>query len=166
MNRGRRGRCQVPAWLIKFSSPLVLFVAPFLWLYYHIPAVVIFWAILTSLLYYLFAAPAICGAVKSDSKGTCDKNVYGVLRACELEAHKRKKRQHLLRQLRHPLTRPPPETRAAAPRSTVGPTPVYSYTPPAQPSPIKLETVVSVAGVAISALSLILSFIVWQFPVK
>jgi hypothetical protein len=165
MGRRRGRRHQVPAWLIKILSPLAALAVPFLWLYYHIPAVVIFWASLVSLLYYLFAAPTICGVVLSDGRRTCDNNAYGVLRACSIQAHKRKKRQQLPRRLRHPLTRPPQVTRAAVPRSTVGPTPGYSYTPPAQPSPRNLETVLSVAGVAISALSLILSFVVWRFPV-
>lgn len=158
-------RHRVPAWLIKIFSPLAALAVPFLWLYYHIPAVVIFWASLASLLYYLFAAPTICGVVLSDGRRTCDNNVYGVLWACWLEAHKRKKRQQLLHRLRHPLTRPPPAARAAVPRSTAGPTPGYSYAPPAQPSSRHLETWLSVAGVTISALSLILSFITWRFPV-
>lgn len=126
---------------------------------------VIFWASLVLLLYYLFAAPTICGVVHSDGKGTCDENAYGVLRSCWREAHKRKKRQRLLYRLRHPLTRPSPGPRAAVPRSTVGPTPAYSYTPPAQSSRIHLETVLSAAGVTISALSLIVSLLAWQFPV-
>lgn len=162
MGGGRKRQGDVPAWLIKLLSPLAAFAMPFLWLYYHIPAVVIFWASLTLLIYYLFAAPSICGVPRSDGKGACDENVYGVLRACWREAHKRKKRQRL----RHPLTRPPPETRAAVPRpKKVGPTPTYSHTPPAQPSSKRLETMLSVAGVTISALSLILSFLAWRFPV-
>ncbi len=83
MNRGRRGRRQVPAWLITyFFLPLAAVALPFLWLYYHVPAVVIIWASLTLLLYYLFAAPTTCGAVKSNGKGTCGNNAYGVLGAC------------------------------------------------------------------------------------
>jgi hypothetical protein len=65
---------------------------PFLWLYYHIPAVFIFWASPALLLYYLFAAPTTCGAVKSNGKGTCDNNAYGVLLACrQVRAHQREK---------------------------------------------------------------------------
>jgi len=165
MGRRRKRRSRVSAWLIKLFSPLAVLAVPFLWLYYHVPAVIIFWASLTLLLYYLFAAPTICGVVHSDGKDTCDENTYGVLRACWREAHKRKKRQRLLRRLRHPLTRPFPETRTAVPRSTVGPTPVYSYTPLAQSSPVRLETMLSVVEVTISALGLTVSFVAWQFPV-
>lgn len=164
MGRRHRRRRRVSAWLIKLFSPLAAFAVPFLWLRYHVPAVVIFWASLALLLYYLFGAPTICGVVRSDGKGTCDENAYGALRACWREAHRRKKRQRLLHRLRHPLTRPSPETRATVPRLTARPTPVYSYTPPAQPSPIHLETVLSAAGVTISALSLIVSFVAWRFP--
>lgn len=166
MGRGRGRRGGPSAWLIKLFSPLLAFAVPFLWLYYHIPAVVIFFASLALLFYYLFAAPSICGVPHSDGKGTCDENVYGVLRACWREAHKRKKRQRLLRRLRHPLTRPSPANQAAVPRSTVGPTPVYSHVPPAQPSMIHLETVLSVVEVSISALALIVSFVAWRFPVS
>lgn len=165
MGRRRRRQDQVPAWLIKLFSPFAALAVPFLWLYYHIPAVVIFWASLALILYYLFAAPTICGVIRSDGKRTCDNDAYGVLRACSLEAHKRKKRQRLLRRLRHPLTRQPPATPAAVPRSTIGSTPAYSYIPPAQPSPIHLETVLSLVEVAISALALIISFVAWRFPV-
>lgn len=165
MGRRHRKRRRFSAWLIKLLSPLAAFVVPFLWLYYHVPAVVIFWVSLALLLYYLFAAPTICGVVHSDGKGTCDENAHGVLRACWREAHKRKKRQRLLHRLRHPLTRSSPETRAAVPRSTVRPPPAYSYTPSAQPSPIHLETMLSAVGVTISALALIVSFVAWRFPV-
>ena len=165
MGQRRGGGQQVPAWLIKLFSPLAALAVPFLWLYYHIPAVVIFWASLMLLLYYLFAAPTICGVVHSDGKGTCDENAYGVLRACWREAHKRKKRRRLLRRLRHPFTRLPPVTPAAVPRSTVGPASVYSYTPLTQPSPRNLETVLSVMEVSISTLALIVSFVAWRFPV-
>lgn len=165
MVRRHRGRRRVSAWLIKLFSPLAAFAVPFLWLYYHVPAVVIFWASLTLLLYYLFAAPTICGVVRSGGKGTCDENAYGVLRACWREAHKRKKRRRLLHRLRHPLTRPTPEGRTAVPRSRVGPTSGHSYTPPAQPSPIHLETVLSVVEVTISIVALIVSFVAWRFPV-
>lgn len=103
MSRGRRRRRQFPAWLIKFFSPLAAIAVPFLWLYYRIPAVVIFWASLALLLYYLFAAPTVCGVVLSNGKGTCDDDAYGVLRACWRQAHKRKKRQQLLRRLRPAL---------------------------------------------------------------
>jgi len=171
MGRGRTRQSDVPAWLIELLSPLALFVVPFLWLYYHIPAVVVFWAILMSWLYYLFAAPTTCGAVKSDGRSTCKNNAYGVLRACkQVRAHQHEKNRRLLRQLRRPLTRFPPVTRATVPRPRkAGPTPVYSYAPPVQPSRTKLETIVSVAsvaGVAISAFSFILSIVVWRFPVK
>lgn len=165
MGRRHRRRRRASAWLIKLFSPLAAFALPFLWLHYHIPAVVIFWTSLVLLLHYLFAAPTICGVIRSDGKGTCDENAYGVLRACWREAHKRKKRQRLLHRLRHPLTRPSPETRAAVPRSTVGPTPMYSYATPAQPSSIHLETVLSAVGVTISALALVVSFVAWRFPV-
>jgi len=165
MGRRRRRRRRVSAWLIKLFSPLAAFVLPFLWLHYHVPAVVIFWASLTLLLYYLFAAPTICEVVHSDGKRTCDENAYGVLRACWREAHKRKKRQRLLHRLRHPLTRPSPQTRAAVARLTVGPTQAYSYTPPAHRLPIRLEKMLSVVEVTISALALIISFVAWQFPV-
>ncbi len=155
----------MPAWLIKLFSPFAALAVPFLWLYYHIPAVVIFWASLALLLYYLFAAPTICGVVHSNGKGTCDENAYGVLWACWREAHKRKKRQRLLYRLRHPLTRQPPATPAVFSRSTVGPASVRSYTLPTQPPPRRLETVLSVAEVSISALALVVSFIAWRFPV-
>ena len=165
MGRQHGRRRRVSAWIIKLFSPLAAVAVPFLWLYYHVPAVVIFWASLALLLYYLFAAPTICGVIRSDGKGTCDENACGVLRACWREAHKRKKRQRLLRRLRHPLTPPSPETRAAVPRSTVGPTSAYSSTPLTRPSPIHLEKVLSVAEVTISALALIVSLVAWRFPI-
>jgi hypothetical protein len=165
MGRRHRRRRRVSAWLIKILSPLAAFAVPFLWLHYHVRPVVIFWASLALLLYYLFAAPTTCGVVHSDGKGTCDENAYGVLRACWREAHKRKKRRRMLHRLRHPLTRPSPDTRAPIPRSTVRPTPVYPYAPPAQPSSIHVETVLSAVGVIISALALIISFVAWRFPV-
>lgn len=163
MGRRRGGGHQVPAWLIKLFSPFVALAVPFVWLYYHIPAVVIFWASLVLLFYYLFAAPTICGVVRSDGKRTCDRDAYGVLRACSLQAHKRKKRQRLLHRIRHPLTRPPPVAPAVVHHSRTGHVPVYSYA--TQPSPRHLETVLSVVEVSISAFALIVSFVAWRFPV-
>lgn len=162
---GHNRRDQVPAWLIKLLSPFGAIAVPFLWLYYHIPAVIIFWASLVLLLYYLFYAPTICGVVHSDGKATCDENAYGVLRACWREAHKRKKRQRLLRRLRHPLTQPSPEIRAPIPHSTAGSAPAYPYTPSAPPSPLYFEKLLSIVEVTISALALIISFVAWRFPV-
>jgi len=163
---GRKRRHRVSAWTIKALSPLAAFALPFLWFYYHVPAIVIFWASLALLIYYLFAAPSICGVMRSGGKGTCDEDTHGVLRACWRQAHKRKERQQILRRLRHPMThRPPGTTGMAVVRPTVGPGPMPAYAPPARSSRLHIETVLSTVEVTISALALIASLLAWRFPV-
>jgi hypothetical protein len=162
---------RVPAWILKLVSPLLPAALLYLWSEGAPPSYLagISGAFLA---YYWFLAPTTCGAPLVTEPRPCEENVNGVLRACHRQAHKARKRAQVWYSVGKLLGRRPPPPVSARPssrtRSTAAPVTVsFSGVPPPPPPPdvgLGLDQRIGLAGLAISAASLVVSLLAWLVP--
>lgn len=156
--------------MLRALSPLLPFLLGYLW-YRGVPPVYLVYASGAILLYFWFVAPATCGAPLVTARRPCEANVNGVLKACHLQAHKARKRAQirtsLRKLLRLPSPAPPALPTVRSKKGSAVPAAMYAGAPPAPPPShvgLTRDQVIGLAGLIVSAGSLLVSVLAWQLP--